>query len=272
MRNLFVSLSAATIATACAGGSAGPVFEYGPSEAPLRYEISGSTESVIETPMGSQNQGGTVSATVTVEIGAQAAGGRNVIVVYEALESSGAGIGRLEGGDLIGQPFVGVVDNSGKMTFTEVPPTPTRLGNYFDPGAFLSQLLMPLPPAGGGEVGSWPVHQEVTERTEMTVTSMFDGTARVVGDTVWNGITAKVIVLEGEFQMEGSGAPTGSPAELDIIASGPGTTTYIWDAATGVMLASSAEGEGTGTVDIPSMDMSLPLTMSSKQTIELQNR
>jgi hypothetical protein len=270
MRNLFVSLSVATFATACAGGSAGPMFEYGPSEAPLRYQIDGSTESVIETPMGTQNQGGSIAATVTVEIGTPGDGGRNVTVVYEALESSGAATGRLDPGDLIGQPFRGILESDGEISFTEAPKTPSGLARYFDPSALLTQMLMPTPPGGAAGLESWPVYQQATERTEMTVTSTFEGTARVVGDTTWNGIVAKIVAVDGEFQMEGSGTPTGSPAELDMLVTGTGTSRFVWDATRGVMLASVSEGGGAGTVAIPSMDLSMPMSLTSKQTTELQ--
>jgi hypothetical protein len=220
--------------------------------------------------MGAQNQSGTIEATVTVDIGAPVDGGNRVTVVYEKFESSGAGVGRLEGGEMIGQPFGGVLASNGEMSFTEIPAIPDRLDRYFDPASFLSQMLMPLPSEGGTDLESWTVHQESVESTEMTIFSTLDGTASVVGDTVWNGIPAKIVVVEGEFQMEGSGTPTGSPAELDMIASGPATSRFVWDAARGVMLASSTEGGGEGTVTIPSMDLSMPMTLTSKQTTELQ--
>ncbi len=270
MHKFLISVTAALLSGACAGGSAGPVFEYGPTDAPLRYQISGSTESAIETPMGPQNQSGTIEATVTVDIGGAVDGGRNVTVVFEALETSGTGIGQVAGGDLIGKPFVGVLAANGEMSFTGVPEVPSALARYFDPAPFLAQLLMPLPPEGGTDLESWPVHQESTESTEMTIFSTLDGTARVVGDTVWNGIPAKIVLVEGEFQMEGSGTPTGSPAELDLVASGPATSRFIWDAVRGVMLASNTDGGGEGVVSLPSMDLSMPMTINSKQTTELQ--
>lgn len=270
MRRVPLTWSAAILAAACAGGSAGPLFEYGPTDTPLRYQISGSTESAIETPMGAQNQGGTVEATVTVDIGGAMDGGRAVTVVYEALETSGAGVGRLGGGDLIGQRFVGVLASDGEMSFTGVPTAPATLARYFDATSFLTQMLMPLPPEGGTDLESWPVHLESTESTQMTMFSTADGTARVVGDTVWNGISAKIVVVEADYQIEGSGTPEGSPAELELVASGPVTSRYVWDATRGVMLASSTEGGGEGTVSIPSMSMSMPITMTSKQTTELQ--
>jgi len=270
MRRFPLSWSAAVLAAACAGGSAGPIFEYRPIDAPLRYQVNGSTKSVIDTPMGQQNQDGTIEATVTVDIGAPTDGGRNVTVVYEALETSAAGLGRLQGGEMVGKPFVGVLSSNGEMSFTGVPTIPATLARYFDPTSFLAQMLMPLPGDGTADLESWPVHVESTESTEMNISNTLDGTARVVGDTIWNGISAKIVVVEGDYQMEGSGTPTGSPAELNLVASGPATSRYVWDAARGVMLASSTEGEGEGTVSIASMGLSMPITMSSKQTIELQ--
>jgi hypothetical protein len=190
-------------------------------------------------------------------------------VIYEALESQGT-VGGLDASGLLGKPFSGVLGSDGEITFSETPPTPSELARYFDPAAFLSQLLMPLPQGGATGLESWPVHQEATERTEMTVTTVFTGTARIVGDTTWNGVAAKIVAVEGEFEMEGSGTPTGSPAELDMILTGTGTSRFVWDAARGVMLASVSEGSGTGTVAIPSMDLAMPMSLTSKQTTELQ--
>ncbi len=270
MRKFLIFLSLALLTSACAGGSAGPVFEYGPTDAPLRYSVSGSTDSEIDTPMGPQKQGGKVDATVTVDIGAPVAGGNSVTVVFEAFETNATGVGRLDGGAMVGKPFNGVLASNGEMSFEETPAIPDRLASYFDPTSFLAQIMMPVPPEGGTDLESWPVHQESTESTQMTLFSTMDGTARVAGDTVWNGIPAKIVLLEGEYQIEGSGTPAGAPGEIQMVASGPATTRFIWDAARGVMLASSTEGGGEGTVSLPSMDLSMPITMSSKQTVELQ--
>jgi len=246
------------------------MFEYGPSEVPLRYDVTSETGSSIQTPMGPQNVDATTNVTVTFEVGGPGDGGRRVVAVFEALESQSTGIGRLQGGALIGKPFVGVLAHDGSVDFTETPETPANLRDYFDPSAFLSELLMPLPPEGSGDMESWSVHQESTERTQMTMVSSFDGAARVAGDTVWAGQPAKVVIVEGQFKLEGTGTPTGSPAELEMVVSGPATMTYIWDATRGVMLSGTTRGEGEGTVALVGMDLTMAMTVTSEQRIVLQ--
>ena len=270
MRSVLVPSLAAVAAAACSGTSARPMFEYGPSEVPLRYEVTSRTKSDIQTPMGPQNVDATTSVTLTFDIGAPSAGGRRVVAVFESLESQSTGIGRLQGGSLIGEPFVGVLAHDGSIDFTETPETPARLRDYFDPPAFLSGLLIPLPPEGSGDMESWEVHQETVERTQMTMTSSFDGTARMTGDTVWNGQAAKIVMVEGQFNLEGTGMPAGSPAELQMLTSGPATMTYLWDATRGVMLSATSKGEGEGTVVLVGMDISMPITVASEQSIVLQ--
>ncbi|UCG85913.1 MAG: hypothetical protein JSW71_18700 [Gemmatimonadota bacterium] len=270
MRSVLAPSLAVAVGAACAGGPAGPLFEYGPSEVPLRYEVTSETNSAIETPMGPQNVDATTNVTLTFDIGEQSDGGRRISVVIEALESQSTGIGRLEGGELIGQAFVGVLAADGSIEFTGVPETPANLRDYFDPAAFLSELLMPLPPAGGDVLESWPVHQETIERTQMTMMSTFDGTARVTGDTTWNGQPAKIVMVEGQFELAGTGTPTGSPGELEMLVTGPATTTYLWDAARGVMLSATSRGEGEGTVALLSMDITMPVTVASEQSVVLQ--
>lgn len=270
MRRLLVPSVAVTLAAACAGGTAGPMFEYGPGGGPLRYVVTSETKTAIQTPMGPQNVDGSTNATVTVEIGAQTQGGRRVSVVLEAFETRGTGVGRLEGGALIGQTFGGILAQDGSMEFTETPPTPANLRDYVDPSAFLSDLLMPLPPSGASDLESWPVQQQTVERTQMTTTSSFEGTARVVGDTVWNGQPAKIVRVEGQFSIEGTGTPAGSPAELQMSVSGPGTMTYLWDATRGVMLTATSRGDGDGTVALVGMDMTMTMSVESEQSVVLQ--
>jgi hypothetical protein len=270
MRRVLAWSVAVALVAACAGGTAGPVFEYGPSDGPLRYEVTGETKTAIQTPMGPQNVDASTNAAVTVEVGAQAEGGRRVSVVFESFESRSTGIGRLDGGALIGQTFRGILAPNGNIEFTETPATPANLRDYLDPSAFLSDLLMPLPPPGASDLESWPVQQQTVERTQMTMTSSFEGTARVVGDTVWNGQPAKVVMVEGQFNLEGTGTPAGSPAELEMLASGPATMTYLWDATRGVMLTASSQGSGDGTVALVGMDMSMTMSIESEQSVVLQ--
>ena len=272
MRNLLVSLSAFAFATACAGGSSGPTFEYGPSSTPLRYQVSSKTESVIETPMGAQNANDTSNVTVTLQIGEPAGDGRQVIAVFEEFNSQITGVGKIDGGEMLGQEFSGILAHDGTIEFTETPSSPKKLSDYIDPAAFLSELLVPMPPPGSEAVETWPVSQEYTEYTQVTMTNTVEGTARIVGDTVWNGQPAKLIEIRADYSLEGIGTPTGSPGELEMVLSGPGTTRAVWDAQRGVLLSATSHGSATGTVTIAGMDITLPVTAESWTSIVLGNQ
>ncbi len=271
MRNLLVSLSAVVFATACAGGSSGPTFEYGPSSTPLRYQVSSKTESVIETPMGAQNANDTTNVTVTLQIGEQAGDGRQITAVFEEFSSQITGVGRLEGGEMLGQEFSGILAHDGTIEFTETPSIPKKLSDYIDPAAFLSEFLVPMLPPGSETAETWPVSQEYTEHTQMTMTSTMDGTARIVGDTVWNGQPAKLIEIRADYTLEGTGMPTGSPAELEMVLSGPGTIRAVWDAQRGVLLSAMSHGNATGTVSLVGMDITMAVTAESWTSIVLKN-
>jgi hypothetical protein len=91
----------------------------------------------------------------------------------------------------------------------------------------------------------------------MTMTSTMEGTARIVGDTVWNGQPAKLIEIRADYTLEGTGMPVGSPSELEMVLSGPGTTRAVWDAQRGVLLSATSHGNATGTVSLVGMDITM---------------
>ena len=79
-----------------------------------------------------------------------------------------------------------------------------------------------------------------------------------------------MIVLDGTIALSGSGMPEGSPAELEFVAEGPATMTYVWDVERGVMLGAATEAELAGEVTVIGMDMTVPIAFIGTGTIELQ--
>ena len=94
--------------------------------------------------------------------------------------------------------------------------------------------------------------------------------ARFAGDTVWNGTTARLILAEGSLEIEGSGAPAGAPAEMDLVLEGESTRLYVWDTIRRVMLASLVTGEAEGSLSVSGMDLQIPARFVNRQEVELR--
>lgn len=269
---LFV-LAAVLASSACAGAAPAPSgLAFGPTSAPLTYQVRAYGTMDIDTPMGSMSTGDTLRATVRLEIGAPVAEGWAMTAVFEDLMAAAGGdMGseRVAGGELIGKPFMGVLKRDGVIEVTEAPPIPGALGDIVDPRSLLAELLGPLPedPASSEP---WPVKTVVSAQTAVAITSTFEGTARVLGDTVFNGQPAKVIVAEGSYVAEGSGAPMGAPGEITLEMSGTSTRRYIWDASRGVMLFAEVTLDVDGPITVAAMNMSMDAALTNRQTVELQ--
>jgi hypothetical protein len=69
--------------------------------------------------------------------------------------------------------------------------------------------------------------------------------------------------------MDGTGTPAGSPAEVEMSATGTATARYLWDPVRGVMLAAWVTGEASGDVAVVGMDLSMPIAVQVTQTIRL---
>lgn len=257
----------AVLVSACAGAGAGPIFDFRPTPGPLRYTIASEQSLFIEVPGQPQTSDQDVDASVQLEIG----DARSVTASFEALSmrtEGHMGSTTLEGSDLVGKKFHGIISESGVITVSEGPETSGALADAMDPKSVFADLLVPLPPEAGAE--SWPVNTSMSFSASVNTTTNFDGEARFAGDTVWNGRAARVIVAEGTVRVEGSGLPEGAPAEIQMSLSGESTTRYLWDPARGVMLASTSKSSLDGIISIESMGMSFPATVTSSKTVELK--
>jgi len=263
----------ALLATACAGATAGSAFEFRPSEAPLLYDVSVSGDVFAQTPMGRMTSETDSEASVSLEIGERSGNGWGISATFEALEvraegSLGGGTVSAEG--VLGKPFTGTLSDVGLISIADSPRVSGRLSDNLDPAALLTELLVPLPPVGSGDAESWPVTSTVVSDAAVRLTSTFVGTARFAGDTVWNGRTARLIVAEGSLEIEGSGAPAGAPAEMDLMLEGESTRLYVWDTTRRVMLASVATGEAEGSLSVTGMDLQIPARFQNRQEVTLR--
>ncbi|MFQ6044850.1 MAG: hypothetical protein ACE5PT_00640 [Gemmatimonadales bacterium] len=272
-RDRLLALAVLFVSTACAGTAAAPSgLAFGPTAAPLKYQVRGYGTMDIDTPMGSMHTVDTLQATVRLEIGAPTADGWGMTAVFEDLMAAAGGdMGseRVEGGELIGRQFTGVLNRDGIIEIISAPPIPVGLSDVVDPRSVLAELLGPLP-ADPATSEPWPVRTVVTAETAVAIASTFEGTARVVGDTVWNGQPAKLIVAEGSYVAEGSGMPMGAPGEITLEMSGTSTRRYIWDAMRGVMLFAEVTLDVDGPITVAAMNMSMDAALTNRQTVELE--
>jgi hypothetical protein len=166
--------------------------------------------------------------------------------------------------------FSGTLKHDGTIEIADAPDITGQLAEVFDAKGLLADFLAPLPPSGDSDLATWQVRRQTTSQTQLTMASSFVGTALIVGDTTWNGESAKIISSSGTFRLEGTGTPTGSPAEMEMVVSGETRTRYVWDSEEGIMLAAVAQGEGKGSVALVGMNLSMPVSLTIKQGVELQ--
>ena len=260
---------------ACGGpsGPSGPTYQFGPTRAPLRYEIREHGNFSIETPMGEQHSIDSTRATVVIEIGSASDGGHAVTVTFEALDLWDVGdfsSQHAEGGDLLGAPFIGRLSPGGLISVTTTPEIPEKIASLVEPREMIADLLPPLPPAGALTEGSWPHNRVARVDLVMSTETRYEGMARFAGDTIWNGIEAKVIVSNGTISTFASGTPPGAPGVVKMTQTGTSRTIYIWDAQRGVMLASRATIDAEGGVDVVQMDTTMPSSYSGVREVRLR--
>lgn len=255
----------------CAGG--GPIYEFRPTDTPLRYVISDHGDLLIETPMGDQHSTDSTAVAIVLEIGARRGDEREVSVYFEALEIwSGGDITRqhIEGGELIDKRFRGTLSEQGTITVTEAPDIPENVRRAVDPAAIFADFLSPLPPTGGETGEPWNHTSASTAQAAMSLESSYDGMARFAGDTIWNGQPARIIVSEGTTTTSGRGTPADAPGEILFTLSGTSVTRYVWDPARGIMLASGSRVEARGELEVIDMQMTMPIAYEGGTEVSLQ--
>ncbi len=272
MRRGATLVGAALLLSAC-GGSSGPIYTFEPSDAPLLFRIATYGDLHISAPMGEQDSSDSTHALVAIEIGAETERGRQVSATFRSLDfwqSSAFENQHVGGGDLIGLPFKGTLSPQGVISINEAPDVPDDVLSLGDPARMLADLLPPLPPGGAVTETSWPDIRVVTSQDAMSLEHRYEGTARLSGDTIWNGINAQVIISEGTINTRTWGTPPDAAGEVEMTQSGTSTTTYIWDRQSGVMLAATTSIDADGEVNVSGMEVTMVVTYSGTREVRLQ--
>jgi len=261
-----------TMSLAACASSGAPIYEYRPTESPLRYELTAHISNEIETPGGTQTSGGESDATFTASIGERTDSGTVFSVTFESFRAAASGdlgSGEVDGGAVEGTKFVAVLKDGGVVDIIEAPEIDLEGISADDLAGVVIGLLMPLPPGGADTSESWPHIVEAPVGSGLDGSSAYTGTARMAGDTTWNGVPAEVIVSEGKWVLTGAGTPPGSPAPIELTMEGTSSTTYYWDSARGVMLSAEASSQGSGSVATMGFEMPITNTASSTTTLQM---
>lgn len=261
-------LAIATVAGACASK---PIYEFEPTDAPLRYSLSSKGGNEIETPAGVQSASFGSEAWLTLSFGKATDEGTPFTVTIDSIVLKtggdfGGGTTNLSA-EVAGKPFRGTMAWDGALTFTEYPEFSSDNLSGADMQRVASTLLFPLPPGGDLAVAEWAHNVTLPMGGGLEGESVYSGLMSIAGDTVWNGVDAKVLISEGVVEMEGSGQPQGAPAEIDLLNEVEARTVYVWDPQRGVLLAASGSGKGSG--DLSTMGFSMPMTTRSSFEIHL---
>jgi hypothetical protein len=267
----FAIVACAALA-ACAAGAAGPIYTLSSNPASLHYAIHGSGTQTISTPMGPQETSSEERAVVTIDYAGPRGEGTAFRAAFDSVSvslSSQQGTMRPDLGAVVGATFEGVADPGGGMTDVKMPEL--ELGAYGTANLLqlMSDLVPPLPP--GGEPGSegWPWSVSLPSGGGLDGTLVVEGTARMVGDSAWNGMRLRVIESEGTVTLAASGTPATAPAPITVDMEGTATGRWLWDQTRGALVAASVRSETSGSVAIPSMAMDLPIEAQSTREIEL---
>lgn len=270
---LLLTAALTAVLTACASSPA--YYEYQPTDSPLRYVFTASVSNEIETPGGMQRSGGESDAMVTVSVGARTDSSTAFSVTFESFQTAAGGnavSGEPDVEDVAGATFVVALGATGSVDILEAPVIEAEGVSTDDLAGIVISLMMPLPPGGTVTSESWPHKVESPVGSGLEGSSRYDGTARLAGDTTWNGIPSQKIVSEGNWVLTAVGIPPGSPTEIELQMEGTSSTTYFWDPARGVMLGAEAAVKGSGTVAAVGFQMPISNTASSTITLEVPSR
>ncbi|MFQ5529275.1 MAG: hypothetical protein ACE5FP_02910 [Gemmatimonadota bacterium] len=267
MNHRFALSLAAAVVVGCGGArqAAAPIYDLRATAAPLQYTGEVYALTVVETPGGEQEIESTTTIALTLAYGSRTAGGLPIEVVFSEFATEGGQAPDVSA--ILGQPFRGVVGETGEVELTESPELDVP---GFDAASMLqviNPLVIPLPPSGHPADEPWPLERSRDPGGGLTGVSTFDGSVRFAADTVWNGIPSRLVVSSGDVRQSASGSPAGAPGEIDLDTEGESESTYAWDAARGVVLHVTVAIEMDGSVS--TQGLVLPLTIESTATYDL---
>ncbi|MCL7958617.1 MAG: hypothetical protein M8861_00345 [marine benthic group bacterium] len=262
-------MSIALVAAACGGGR-GPIYEHPETDSPLRYRFAMKGGQAVETPNGTTGGGFDTNAVMLLGIGPDSPEGRSFAVEFEAFDATlegQMGSRKVDGASFIGPVFQGILGPAGSIELVNVPSVEEGAFDQNSLLAMFADLLAPLPPGGDASAGEWPHAWVLPAGGGIEGQTSYTGSARFAGDTIWNGIEARLIVSEGEVHLEGTGTPEGAPGDVVLDTDGTASATYIWDPSSGLLLAMKAESRSEGSV--LAMGFNLPIEIRSDTRAEL---
>ena len=269
MKRHLIGTASVAVLAACAGGrtASEPIYEIRATEAPIRYGLEATQQSVIELPNGGEQEiGSTTNATMAVSYGQPGEAGIPFVLTFEELQMGGAA-GGADLSSVIGQPIRGTIALDGGISVEEAPEIDAPGVEAEGLVEVISPLIVPLPPDGDPDTESWPLERSRPVSGGMSGESSFTGMVRFTPANDWEGTPARVILSEGELRQRASGMPPGAPSEVDLDLEGESATTYAWDPARGIVLQVDQRVTLEGTVS--TQGMALPMTTEVNQTIRL---
>lgn len=269
------TIAMATVVALAACGSARtapePIYELRATEAPLRYGLEATQQTVIELPTGDEQEIETsMDAVLTLSYGDATPDGLPFELVFEQLDATMQGAAGADLSAVVGEPIRGVVGSGGAISVDEAPEVEVPGFDAAGLAELIGPLMIPLPPDGDAAADSWPLARSKAVGGGMSGTSSFDGTVRFSPETEWRGEAARILVSKGDLRQRASGQPPGAPGEVDVDLEGESTTTYAWDPLQGVVLHVHQTAELEGSVSM--QGMALPMTTIADQTFELLSR
>lgn len=268
-----IALAAVVALAACgsARSASEPIYELRATEAPLRYGLEATQQTVIELPTGDEQEIETsMDAVLMLSYGEATADGLPFELVFDELDATMQGAPGADLSAVVGEPIRGTVGSEGDISVDEAPEVDVPGFDAAGLAELIGPLMIPLPPDGDAGAENWPLVRSRAVGGGMSGTSSFEGTVRFTPETEWRGEPARILVSEGDLRQRASGQPPGAPGEVDVDLEGESTTTYAWDPVQGVVLHVSQTAELEGSVGM--QGMALPMTTIAEQTFELLSR
>ena len=157
--------------------------------------------------------------------------------------------------------------DGGEVEITELPDLEIPGFDASTVEQIINPLAVTMPPGGMRQEEAWPLDQSSDPPGGLDGVATFEGSARIAGDSVWNGTPVVMIIASGKIRQRASGTPAGAPGEVDFDTEGESETTYAWDPARGVVMNVEVTTEMDGSVSV--QGMVLPLQINATATYQL---
>jgi hypothetical protein len=237
---------------------------YGPGT--FHYRIVAENQVKQEVMGQTQDIKSVVTQSVTLTISPGSAGALNFSVSLDSVSvdstMTGASAAQQQLETMLGKSVSGTVSPSGEVLTFQSPDTLDVAGSA--QWSQFRQLFVRMP--AGGEKGS-----AITDTTNNTFSAQglevhqsVVVTSTLAADTVISGKKAWRLERAGSLAVNGKGEQQGNEMVMD----GHGTINGSALIAENGLLRSTSTNDAQLTVELPAMSMSIPITQTSKSTIE----